>query len=97
MYKGYAVIQLPECLLSLFNYLKKKWKNHILYGNTAGDSDITSQSNKTELNYAKTAKSTVIIRPNDATLLHERVTSLELTVKNIESRLDEIINTKCLT
>ena len=64
---GYAIIQLPEYLLSLFNYLKKK-------GN------------------AKTAKSTVTVKSNDAPILHERVNSLELTVKNIESKLEEIMN-----
>ena len=64
---GYAIIQLPEYLLSLFNYLKKK-------GN------------------AKTVKSTVIVKPNDAPILHEKVNTLELTVKNIESKLEEIIN-----
>lgn len=92
LYKGYTVIQLPECLLSIFNYLNKKWKYHILYGSKACDSDITSLYNKTELNNAKTSKSTVTIKPTNAPMLHERVNSLESTVNNIESKLEEIIN-----
>ena len=84
--KGYAVIQLPEYLLSLCSYLKKKGKNHLLYGNKANDSDITTQYSTIELNYAKTARSTVTVEPNDAPTLQERVTSLEISMKNIESK-----------
>ena len=92
MIKGYAVIQLPEYLLSLFNYLKKIVKTHLLYGNKASDLEISTQGNKTELSYAKTSTSTVIVQPKDAPLLHERVTSLQLTVNNIQSELEEISN-----
>ena len=94
MNKGYAIIQLPEYLQTLFNYLKNKGKNHPLYGNKADDIDISTHYNKTKLNYAKTGKSlsTVTVKPNDAPLLDERVNSLELTVKNIESRLEKIKN-----
>ena len=69
--KGYAIIQLPEYLLSVFNYLKK---------------------NNTDLKYGKTAKSTVIVKPNDEIILHERVNHLESTVKTVESKLEEIIH-----
>ena len=85
--KGYAIIQLPEYLLSLFNYLKKKGKNHLLYGIKANDLNITAQYSTTELNYTKTAKPLVTLKPNDAPTLQERLTSLELSVKNIESKL----------
>ena len=67
-------------------------KNNLLYGNKASDSDITTHYNKTELSYAKTSTSTVIVKPKDAPLLHERVTNLQLTVKNIQSELEEISN-----
>ena len=90
--KGYAIIQLPEHLQSLFNNLKKKGKNHSIYGKRAGGSFIPNQHNKTELSYANTAKSTVIVKRNDAPNLHQRVNSLELAVKNIESKLEEIIH-----
>ena len=89
---GCAIIQLPEYLLSLFNYLKKKEKNHSIYGNKGGHSFITTQYNKSEPNYAKSAKSTVIANHIDVPILDERVNSLEFTVKNIESKLEEIIN-----
>ena len=85
MIKGYAVIQLPEYLLWLFNYLKKRVKKHFLYVNRAMDSDITTQCNKT-------VTSKVIVKPKDVPLLHERVTSLQLAVKNIQSELEEISN-----
>ena len=89
---GYAIIQLPEYLLSFFNYLKKKGKNHSVHGNKAGNPFITAQYNKTDLNYAKTVQSTAIVPHNYAPLLHERVNSLELTVKNIERILEEMMN-----
>ena len=85
MIKGYAVIQLPEYLLWLFNYLKKRVKKHFLYVNRAMDSDITTQCNKT-------VTSKVIVKPKDAPILLERVNSIELTVKNIERELEEIRN-----
>ena len=83
---------MPEYLLLLFNYLNKQVKNHLLDGYKANDSDITTQYNKTERSYAKTSTSTVIVKPKDAPLLHKRVTSLKLTVKNIQSELEEISN-----
>ena len=89
--KGYAIIQLPEYLLSLLNYLKKKGKNHAIYGNKSGDSVITTQYNKTELNYASTSKSTAIIKRNKAPNILKRVNSLELAVRNIQGKLEEII------
>ena len=67
-------------------------KTHHLFGSKSSDSDITTQYNKTELSYAKTAKSTVIVQPKDAPILHERMNILELTVKNIESKLEEMNN-----
>ena len=90
--KGYAVIQLPEYLLSLFNYLKKKGKSHTMNGSKGGHSVITTQYNKTGLSYAKTEKSTVIANHYDIPILHEKVNSLEFTVKNMESKLEELIN-----
>ena len=70
-HKGCAIIQLPEYLLSVFNYLKK---------------------NNTDLKHGKTVKSTVIVKPNDELILHERVNHLESTVKTVESKLEEIIH-----
>ena len=92
MNEGYAIIQLPDYLLSLFNYLKKKGKNHSIYGNKPDDSVITTQYNRTELTYANTAKSTAIFKHNNGHNLHERMDILELSMKNLESKLEEIIN-----
>ena len=83
---------MPEYLLSLFSYLNKKVKTHHLFGSKSSDSDITTQYNKTELSYAKTSTSTVIVKHKDAPILLERVNSIELTVKNIERELEEIRN-----
>lgn len=87
--KGYAIIQLPEYLLSLFNYLKKKGKHHSIRGNKAGNSVTTTQYNKTELSFGNTTNSTAIGNHNDALNLLERMNSLEKAVKNMERKLEQ--------
>ena len=90
--KGYAIIQLPEYLQSLFNYLKKEGKNNSVHGNKEGNPCMTTQYHKTDLSYAAAVQSTAIVQHNNTPLLHERVNSLELTVKNIERKLEEMMN-----